>query len=75
MCNIPIYFCKIDITYNISLKHLKHLKHMLAICAFSAMSPYFLDEWRFVVAELDAAVEVGSSAELADATVAQATCR
>jgi len=29
MCNIPIYFC------NIQIKHLKHLKHTLATCAFS----------------------------------------
>jgi hypothetical protein len=33
-------------TCNTPLKHLKHLKHTIATCAFSAMSPGCLDEWR-----------------------------
>jgi hypothetical protein len=71
MCNIPIYFGNIDITYNISLKHLKHLKHMLAICAFSAMSPCCLDEWRLVVAELDTGAEPWTSAAVRSSPVRQ----
>jgi hypothetical protein len=63
MCNIPIYFCNIDVKhYNTPLKHLKHLKHTLATCAFNAISPCYLDEWRLIVAELDAGAEVGSGA-------------
>jgi hypothetical protein len=36
-------------------------KHMLTTCAFSIMSPYCLDEWTLVVAELDAGGGVWSS--------------
>jgi hypothetical protein len=59
MCNIPIYFF-----YNIDIKHLKHtfeitetFEYTLATCAFSTMSPCFLDE-----GGLDVGVEVGSGA-------------
>jgi len=63
MCSIPIYFCNIDIQHcNIPLKHPKHLKYTLATCAFSAISPCCLDEWRLIVAELDVGVEIGGSA-------------
>jgi hypothetical protein len=34
---------------------------MLVTCAFSVMSPCCLDEWRLVVADLDAGREVGGS--------------
>jgi hypothetical protein len=44
------------------MKHLKYLKHKLATYTFSAMSPCYLDEWRLVVAELDAGVKVGGGA-------------
>jgi hypothetical protein len=47
---------------NIQIKHLKHLKYKLAIYVFSATSPYNLEEWRLVVAELDAGMEVDSGA-------------
>jgi hypothetical protein len=63
MCNIPIYLCNIDI------KHLQHtpetseiLETSLVTCAFSAISPFCLDEWRLVVAELDAGTEVSGGA-------------
>jgi hypothetical protein len=38
------------------MKYLKHIKNTLATCAFSAMSPCYLNEWRLVVAELDAGI-------------------
>jgi hypothetical protein len=44
------------------MKYQKHLKHTLATYAFGAMSPYCSDEWRQVVAELDASAEVGGDA-------------
>jgi hypothetical protein len=44
---------------NVQMKHLKHLKLTLATFTFSAMSPCSLEEWRFVIAKLDAGVEVG----------------
>jgi hypothetical protein len=71
MCNISIYFCNIDITYNISLKHLKHLKYMLAIYVFSVMSPCCLDEWRLVIVELDAGAEPRRSAAARSSPVRQ----
>jgi hypothetical protein len=46
-CNIPIYFC------NIQMKYLKHLKYTFATWAFNAMSSCCLDKWRLVVVELD----------------------
>jgi hypothetical protein len=59
MCNIPIYLCNIDI------KHLQHtpetseiLKTSLVTCAFSVISPFCLDEWRLVIAELDTGTKV-----------------
>jgi hypothetical protein len=48
MCNILIYFYKIDI------KHLQHTSK-IATWAFSAMSPYYFNKWWLVVAELVAA--------------------
>jgi hypothetical protein len=57
MFNISIYF------YNIDVKHLQHTyeisethKKTLATCAFSAMSPCYLNEWRLVVVELDGGI-------------------
>ena len=44
------------------MKHLKHLKHKLTKYTFSIASTCCLDEWRLVVAELDAGEEVGGSA-------------
>jgi hypothetical protein len=40
----------------------KTLKHMFATCAFSVMSPCFLNEWRLIVVELDTGAEVGGGA-------------
>ena len=45
MCNIPIYFCNIDI---------QHLKHTLATCAFNVPSTCCFDERRLINTKLDA---------------------
>jgi hypothetical protein len=37
MCNIPIYFCNIDIQH---LQHTKHLKHTLATVVFALLLSY-----------------------------------
>jgi hypothetical protein len=55
MCNIPIYFCNIQIKH----MHLKYLKHTFVTCAFNVMSPCTLEEWRRLVAKLYAGAEVG----------------
>ena len=41
---------------------MKHLKHTLATYAFIAMSPYSLEEWSLIIAELDASMEVNGGA-------------
>ena len=59
MCNVPIYFCNIDIQH---LQHpLKHLKHTIATCVFSVASACCLDEWRLIDVELDAGTELDAA--------------
>ena len=58
MCNIPIYFCNIDI------KHLEHTSETLETYAFSAMSPCCSNKRRLVVMELDASVVIDDGAEV-----------
>ena len=62
MWNIPIYFCNMDMKHLQRTSETPETKHTLTTCAFSAMSPCCLDEWRLVVAEFNAGAEVGGSA-------------
>jgi hypothetical protein len=55
MCNIPIYFCNIDLQH---LQHTSKTLETIAICTFSVASACCLDEWRLVDAELDVGAEL-----------------
>jgi hypothetical protein len=55
LCNILIYFYKIDIK---RLQHTSETSETLETYAFSTMSHCCLDEWRLVVMKLNVGVEV-----------------
>jgi hypothetical protein len=59
MCNVPIYFCNIDIQrLQHTLKTSRTLENTVATSAFSVAYACWFDEWRLIDAEHDVGMEL-----------------